>query len=469
MIIMLSCIGSRILTSIFYIEDIDSLRFALSIYEYDLTRLQPHFPGYPIFVFFAKCLYTITGSMGISFSIIGGLSIFIIIFFLLKLNEISPLSIEGLFLTFIVFFNPLLWLMSNRYMPDLFGLGLAIAILYFFINYEKDNRFIYIAYFMSGILSGVRLSYLPLLIIPFFLLIKRHNQRIYLLLTFFVGCLVWLIPMIWITGMKNLWIEGYNHTVGHFMDYGGTAFTNNDWTSRLLGLVESIWADGLGGYWFQRSWQTSILSILLILLIIISVRVLIIEWNSQDVFKMIISCVLVYTIWILFSQNIIYKSRHILPVLIPFFILLTYGLKSFSKKYVSFFTCIIISFCILLFNISITLVGQHRNPTAIAQLKEQLIEKERFSTVISTPLINYYMKASGVNKRFINIKDQKEIDSLSNEEDINNVILIGNFKTMFEESFLVVPDSIFYHNPYVNRMWSKIETFIINNKDQVNK
>ena len=119
-ILLLSCIGSRILTSIYYIEDIDSLRFALSIYEYDIIKLQPHFPGYPIFSFIAKCLYFILGNMGVTFSIIGGISVFNIIYFLLRISKLSPLSTSGLFLIFIIFFNLLLTILKVFSMKSVF-------------------------------------------------------------------------------------------------------------------------------------------------------------------------------------------------------------------------------------------------------------------------------------------------------------------------------------------------------------
>ena len=86
--LFLGCVLSRIASSIFYIEDIDSLRFALSIEEYNIIKLQPHFPGYPIFCFLAKFLFFFTNSKAISFSIIGGFSLFIIIYFTLKLFQI---------------------------------------------------------------------------------------------------------------------------------------------------------------------------------------------------------------------------------------------------------------------------------------------------------------------------------------------------------------------------------------------
>ena len=107
------CLLSRVATSIFHIEDIDSLRFALSLHEFNVLKLQPHFPGYPVFIGIAKGLYFITKSMGITFSIIGGLSLFALIIFTLKLFYLKLNSVQGLLCTSLLFLNPFFWLMSN--------------------------------------------------------------------------------------------------------------------------------------------------------------------------------------------------------------------------------------------------------------------------------------------------------------------------------------------------------------------
>jgi len=88
-------ISSRLFSSVFYMEDIDSLRFGLSAFNYDVLENQPHFPGYPLFCFLFNLLYHITGSLGFSASIIGGFSIFVIIVFTQKtchllINKVSP-------------------------------------------------------------------------------------------------------------------------------------------------------------------------------------------------------------------------------------------------------------------------------------------------------------------------------------------------------------------------------------------
>ena len=133
------CILSRVFTSIYYIEDTDSLRFALSLIDYDLVKLQPHFPGYPFFCFIAKTLYLITNSMGVTFSLIGGTSVFLIIYYVLKFDRNEINSLLGVFLAFIIFYNPLIWLMSNRYMPDILGLAIVTIILYQLIRCSDNN------------------------------------------------------------------------------------------------------------------------------------------------------------------------------------------------------------------------------------------------------------------------------------------------------------------------------------------
>ena len=103
------------------------MRFALSLEEYNLSKLQPHFPGYPVFCFIAKIIFYFIGNKGLTFSIIGGSSTFIIIYFILKINRTNIDSYQGFFSILIIFFNPLFWIMSNRYMPDLMGIAISIA------------------------------------------------------------------------------------------------------------------------------------------------------------------------------------------------------------------------------------------------------------------------------------------------------------------------------------------------------
>lgn len=458
-ILLILCVVCRISTTIYYIEDIDSLRFALSIKDYDITKFQPHFPGYPVFCFIVKGLFLITNSMAVSFSIIGGAATFMIIFSILKISRVEINSFSGIFFSIVIFFNPLLWLMGNRYMPDL--MGLAVALFSFYLLTAENNKinFILLGALLVGILAGTRLSYIPLLCLPLLTVLLENEKRLKIFFAFFIGNFVWLFPLVSITGIQELYAAAGKQTIGHFSDFGGTVITENNWYLRFISLIKSIWADGLGGYWIGRSWQTVLLSLPLIYLIYNGTLTYKKHFNKNKILRTLFYSILIYVGWIFFFQNIIYKSRHILPVLS--FLLLIIGL---GQKYV-YKERLITKFLVyvpLVFLISVTLylVEQHRSPTAVSKLKDYIINNEKDKVIISTPLINYYLKTNGIASTYISVYEPEKFKSIPDDSD-KEIIMIGDFNELVLDNYKVSLDSIFYHNPYVNNMWSKIKIYTL--------
>ena len=449
------CLISRAATSIYYIEDIDSLRFAFSVIdEYNILKLQPHFPGYVIFCFIVNLIYGITGSLGLSFSLIGGISTFTIIYFSLHLSELDIKSKTGSFITLLLFFNPIIWIMGNRYMPDLMGLAILLASFYFLTS--KKSSMIHIGSFLSGILTGIRLSYFPFVVIPYLYVAYNHTKIVRLSLFFIAGCLIGIIPLIWITGFENLFYAGIKHTSGHFYDYGGTMFTETNWQLRIKYFLYTIWSDGLGGYWENRSNLTLVFSIIFILIIFTAFRNLkkVILTNKR--LQLLLLSTIIYGIWILLFQNIIFKSRHILPIVLIIILVVSFGLKNYktNKLYLQsvLFTLAIIPLAVVTINITI----QHKQTSAISQISGFLKSSKQNLTVISTPLINYYLQSTGVNGNFINLEENdNEVYNIQSNSD-TALVIIGNFVNKLSPDINFITDTIFYHNPYVNRMWSEV-------------
>ncbi len=215
-ILILVCIISRMLTSVYYIEDIDSLRFALSIQDYDLSKLQPHFPGYPVFCFIVKMLHDLIDNMGIVFSLIGGISVSLIIYYLLRFYNTNLKSSEGTFIFMIIFFNPLFWIMSNRYMPDLMGLSISVSILYYLIHGYYNDAQLEKGFFLSGILAGVRLSYIPFIILPMLKIVFNGKLVYRHIFLFSSGILLWFIPMVYVTNIDNIFNLSRETDIGSF-------------------------------------------------------------------------------------------------------------------------------------------------------------------------------------------------------------------------------------------------------------
>ena len=523
------CVSSRLLTTIYYIEDIDSLRFALSLVTYDVGNLQPHFPAYPVFCFLVKIAYVLTGRYAIAFSLLGGVSTFLIIFFTLKIARVQYASLLGKLCIFIVFMVPLLWLMSNRYMPDIMGVACLLASLYYITISEKNNRrtLLYqntVGFLLAGILMGIKASYIPFLLPALFICLISYSGRLKKIIAGIIGVFVWLIPLICLTGWTDLITAAQKQSYGHFADFGGAVSTDPEFMLRVSKMVESIVADGFGLYWLGRHPITAACTVFLIAIILIYIWYVLsrMEVAALSEYKAILRNPIFlgtvsYCLWIFIGQNIIYKSRHVLPILpicaigIAFccyqFIMnrkaeLTNGSRSTqdgrippacggikggkalkrTKTRVTHLEkdktlnkniriCVspgtikrrlltwgpVIIFLICYSYVSLHTVIQHTQPTAIAQvhryLHDRQLESRNNLTIVSVPLIKYYLVSQDVTANYITIEDETDLALL---DDIKTgLVVIGSplpNRTARDRM-------VFYHNPYVNRMWSELSVY----------
>ena len=457
--LLAACVVSRLATTIFYIEDTDSLRFALSVLEYDITELRPHFPGYPIFSFIAWLFYQFTGNYAIAFSLIGGVSVFVIIHYLLKAAGWKLNSFQGQILAFLVFFNPLIWLMSNRYMPDLAGTAMVVWLGYL-VMFKTDAgyRSRLLAFAGIGLLAGLRLSYLPFLFIPALYHLMVSRNKFQLTGSGIIGTLLWLVPLIWITGFWELIEVAVEQTKGHFTEFGGTIETQPEPGSRLVHLAQGVFADGMGMYWSGRHPLAGLVS--LGMAIAAAVALTAISRNrpwGRAAYLVLASCG-AYLIWIYLGQNIIYKSRHVLP-LIPFLLLfLAFGFAGWLSNVSRWVVRSGYVFLVAYLAVTSWLVAQHKSPTAIARAYSYLNGQDTNRLhLLSIPLVNYYMSARTLNARFYSVKDSSARSAFDALPDSLDKYTIGDYPHLLDGN--PRERNAFYHNPYVNRMWSEIELY----------
>ena len=444
-------------------EDIDSLRFGLSAVNYNVLENQPHFPGYPLFCFFFNLLYHITGSLGFSASIIGGLSIFIIIVFTQKIYHLL-IDKDSHFLIFFLFFNPFLWLMSNRYMPDLFGLSLLVGGLYFLmLNIKNDtkNTFIYLGFFI-GCLIGVRLSYLPFFLPVLYLMFHKNFKYFIFSTLFFV--LIWFIPWICVTNLSELIQVAVNDVQGHFFRWGGTIYSNSaSFSHRFVKITESIFADSLGMWWTGRHWITSINSIFLIVLFCISfVRIQLYFKSFKKEFTVVLICVLSYFFWVFLFQNIVYKPRHLMPFIPLLCCLLGIGFSYLLNKInLKIIVCMLFLFLLPYTLITIKVIRQHKNNSAISQISEYV---ENYNVtkkiIISNQLMNYYFNKT-IDDNIIYFNNNSHIisDFMKTDNYDESDYRIFSTNKLTNKYYNLVNTSTFYHNPYVNKLWSHLTLY----------
>ncbi len=427
------CIASRLATTITYIEDPDSLRFALSVAdEYDIAALQPHFPGYPLFWAAAELFYLPTGSFSTSFALVGGLATLGLVWALLRLWGRPLRSVEGTALAGVVALNPLLWLMGNRYMPDLLGTAWAVATLAMLMRaWNGDGpsrrRAALVGVLLAGLLAGLRLSYLPLVVIPVLLVLARSDRPARLIAAGGAGVGVWLVPMVLDTGPWTLIDVAWGQTTGHFTDFGGTVQTESDLGRRLAG----TW----------RLWRSGAL--------------------HGRYARMIAAGAVPYALWMFFFQNVVHKSRHVLPLLALLLPVLAAGAAALWRARAWPVRGGILAAAGAYAAVTLVLVAQHRTPSAIAQAKafvETTAQTDSGPTrVASVPLVNTYLRTQQVGARFFSIEDSSDVHRLR-EAETGRTLVVGTYASLLDEAPAYT--RTFYHNPHVNRMWPKVTVYV---------
>ncbi|WP_263820840.1 hypothetical protein [Salinibacter sp.] len=427
------CIASRLATTITYIEDPDSLRFALSVADtYDIAALQPHFPGYPLFWAAAELFYLPTGSFSTSFSLVGGLATVGLVWALLRLWGRPLRSVDGAALAGAVALNPLLWLMANRYMPDLLGTAWAVATLAVLVRAWDDEgpsqrRAALGGMALAGLLAGLRLSYLPLVVIPALLVLGRSARPVRLIAAGAAGVGVWLVPMVLDTGLWTLIDVAWGQTTGHFTDFGGTVQTESDLGRRLAGTWR-LWRSGaLSG---SRAW-------------------------------IIVAGAAPYALWMFFFQNVVHKSRHVLPLLALLLPVLAAGAAALWRARAWPIRGAILAAAGAYAAVTLVLVAQHRSPSAIAQAKAFVETTARTDSgptrVASVPLVNTYLRTQQVGARFLSIEDSSDVRRLR-EAETGRTLVVGTYASLLDRA--PARTRTFYHNPHVNRMWPKVTVYV---------
>ena len=457
LLLLILCFVSRLSSSIFYFEDIDSIRFAMAAVEFDVLNSRPHFPGYPIFCFISQLFLKITKNLGFTFSIIGSISTFLILYYSYKIwNLIFKES--SLFFIYFLFFNPFLWLMSNRYMPDLLGLSMIYAGLYYFLKIKNMNDskkyFIYLGIIIS-VICGIRISYLPFLL-PTIILISNKKFR-FLILSFFLTSLIWLTPFLYLSGIDEIISLFKNDSYGHFYNWGGTIISSeSSILKRLQIMISFMFIDGFSFWSPFRHWSTIINSVFLILFILFSIKSFKYFFNKKN--YLIIICALIYAIWVLLFQNIQYKPRHLMPFIPLICILLAKGALKLKSK-IKFNNLIILIFLIFHTFITINIINQHTNQSAISQIYSFLNDKKDDKIIVLSDdlKIFYWTKHSNLsNIKYFSFKNlHKKLD----EKKIHEKTKIYSTNKIQIQGFAISEIINFYHNPHVNRLWSTLTLY----------
>ena len=222
LLIIIAALFLRVIFLSPFLEDWDSVQFALGMHHFSLSLHQPHPPGYPIYVFLGSFINLILQNDNLSLSLLSAiLGSFMAIPFYLILQKITG-KITAIFGTVVLLVIPIQWALSEvslSNIPGMFFNILTISVV--FLN-PKRPKALYIASILAGFTLGVRFAEYSILIclLAFVLLRYRHSVKTIFvsLVLFFIGISIWLIPLIYITGLSeflSLYIKQASYIKSH--------------------------------------------------------------------------------------------------------------------------------------------------------------------------------------------------------------------------------------------------------------
>ena len=177
--------------------------------------------------------------------------------------------------------------------------------------------------------------------------------------------------------------------------------------------------------------------------------------------RMIAAGAVPYALWMFFFQNVVHKSRHVLPLLALLLPVLAAGAAALWRARTWPIRGGILAAAGAYAAVTLVLVAQHRTPSAIAQAKafvETTAQTDSGPTrVASVPLVNTYLRTQQVGARFFSIEDSSDVHRLR-EAETGRTLVVGTYASLLDEA--PTRTRTFYHNPHVNRMWPKVTVYV---------
>lgn len=226
-----------------WLEDWDSVQFALGLHNFSITEHQPHAPGYLLYIALGKLALLIfqddTKALTTLSAALGSLSI-LPLYFLTKriFNQMVAILASVIFAI-----TPIGWMMSEVALTNMPGLFFLLIFAYLvFTSFNQPRKLILTSIF-GGLILGVRFTEFPVIISLLGLAFLWHRQLKTITLSiiaFIAGIFSWLIPLVVITGPKPF-IESYTWIANYVLRHDTQLSSSITLATFLKTRLSSLW------------------------------------------------------------------------------------------------------------------------------------------------------------------------------------------------------------------------------------
>lgn len=226
-----------------WLEDWDSVQFALGFHQYSVVLHQPHPPGYPLYIlmgrFFNLFFQNDTFTLTFMSAVFGSLAILPLYFLTKKMFSKATAVLASLFFIFL----PVEWILSEVATSNITGLFFTILLGYLVYTSINNYKNATLIGFIGALALGIRFTDFPVVAALLCLsTVKNHSFKYtaYLITSFIIGVSLWLVPLLMITGPKEFY-EAYKK-VADYVTWHDTLLGQSYTFKHLMKVrIEYLW------------------------------------------------------------------------------------------------------------------------------------------------------------------------------------------------------------------------------------
>ena len=217
------------------LDDLDAINFALGVRDFDVSRHQPHPPGYPLFIAAAKLSTATLNQLGVPAADARGLALLSAVSGALLIPALFALfrALDGdvhhaWWATLLTVASPLVWFTAFRPLSDVAGLAAVVfaqALLIRSIMGAPALRHLVAGALLAGLAIGIRAQTftltLPLLTLALVLpgVARGLRARVIAVAALAAGVAVWVVPLLIASGGPGRYLAALGQQGGE--DFGG--------------------------------------------------------------------------------------------------------------------------------------------------------------------------------------------------------------------------------------------------------
>jgi hypothetical protein len=277
-------------------DDYDSIGFVRALGHFDLAQLQPHFPGYPVYVALGKAALAVGLSPLGAATLVSSLAAAVTAAALFRLGARLAETATGGWAALALYAGAWLpWMLGGAALSD--ATATAFVALAFAALTVDGALGAALAGAAMALALGTRASYWPLAL-SFAIVAARRPHRRAALAGALAGLAAWALPFVAVVGPRALVALGRTHLVGHFTTWGGSIATQPNLPLRMWAFARALVYDGLFAHGLALAAATAI--------VLLAAR--------PRALRLALLVGGPYALWALLAQNVVEQPRHLLPL-----------------------------------------------------------------------------------------------------------------------------------------------------------